>query len=149
MAADRPVNAAALEAPFGPGFFLGQLRAFARDRCPDPAEGLPAVQIHLATGEVLDLCHVVGLGPAFVALAVVEGEGERRRMRTELVPYQLVVRVSIHPPGVRGHVGFDVDHAPRVLEPAGPLTPEAALCRAAGDSEPERPEGAPVGAGHG
>ncbi|HEY6105640.1 MAG TPA: hypothetical protein VIV59_06640 [Anaeromyxobacteraceae bacterium] len=153
MAANRPVSAGALDAPFGPGFFLGQLRAFARDRCPDPAEGLPAVQIHLATGEVLDLCHVVGLGPAFVALAIVEGEGEgkgeRRRMRTELVPYQLVVRVSILPPGVRGHVGFDVDHAPRVLEPAGPLTPEAALCRAAGDYEAERSEGAPLGGGRG
>lgn len=34
--------------PFGPGFFLGQLRAFARERCPDPGEGLPNVELHLA-----------------------------------------------------------------------------------------------------
>lgn len=146
MALERPAGPAALDAPFGPGFFLGQLRAFARDHCPDPAEGLPAVQIHLATGEVLDLCHVVGLGPAFVALAVREGEGEPGRMRTEMVPYQLVARVSICAPGARGHVGFEVDHAPRVLAARG-LSPESALCRAAGDSEEGRPPGAPVQAG--
>lgn len=142
MATDGPALAAALDGPFGPGFFLGQLRAFARDQCPDPAEGLPAVQLHLAGGEVLDLCHVVGLGPAFVALAVLEAEGEPGRMRTELVPYQLVVRVTVRPPGGRGHVGFDVGHAPRVLTARGPLTPEAALCLAAGDSEPGAPGGA-------
>ena len=142
--ADLAESQASLEAPFGPGFFLGQLRAFARDRCPDAAEGLPAVQLHLASGEVFDLCHVVGLGPAFVALAVLEAEGEPARMRTELVPYQLVVRVTVRPPGGRGHVGFDVEHAPQVLTARGPLTPEAALCRAAGDSEPGAPEGAPA-----
>lgn len=130
-------------APFGPGFFLGQLRAFARDRCPDRAEGLPAVQIHLATGDVLDLCHVVGLAPGFVALAVQEGSGEPRRMRTELVPYQLVARVSIRSPGDREHVGFDVEHAPRVLEAHGGLTPEAALRKAAGGPEAPRPARAP------
>jgi len=120
--------------PFGPGFFLGQLRGFARDRCPDPAEGLPAVQIHLATGEVLDLCHVVGLGPAFVALAIAEGEGEPRRMGTELVPYQLIARVSIHAPAGRGHVGFDVGRVPDLLDASlRHLSPESALGRAAGE----------------
>ena len=129
-----------IRSPFGPGFFLGQLRAFARDRCPDRAEGLPAVQIHLATGEALDLCHVIGLAPSFVALAVEEGSGEPRRMRTELVPYQLVARVSIRSPRDREHVGFDVEHAPRVLETHGRLTPEAALRKAAGDPEAPRPD---------
>ncbi|HZY05776.1 MAG TPA: hypothetical protein VFF02_19980 [Anaeromyxobacteraceae bacterium] len=134
MAAEGPTSTATPDAPFGPGFFLGQLRAFARDRCPDPGEGLPAVQIHLATGDVFDLCHVVGLGRTFVVLAVLEGEGEPRRMRTELVPYQLVVRVTIREAGGRGHVGFDVDHAPRVLPAGGSLTPESALERTAGES---------------
>ena len=44
--------------PFGPGFFLAQLRAFASEHCPDPARGLPMVEIHLADGDVLDLCHI-------------------------------------------------------------------------------------------
>ena len=86
---------------------------------------------------------MVGLGPAFVALAVLEAEGEPRRMRTELVPYQLVARVTIRPAGARGHVGFDVDHAPRVLGATASLTPEAALGRAAGDlGEVCQPSGA-------
>lgn len=144
MASDGPTFQASLGEPFGPGFFLGQLRAFARDRCPDPAEGLPSVQVHLASGEVLDLCHVVGLGPAFVALAVREGEGEAMRMRTELVPYRLIARVSIGSPGGR-HVGFEADRAPRMLATHGPLSPEAALGRAAGEASGPR-ENAAAGA---
>lgn len=105
--------------PFGPAFFVGQLRAFARDRCPDPAESLPIVEIHLATGDVLDLCHVMGLAPAFVALAVREGPGHGARdarMRTELVPYTLITRVTIRPVEAgAAHVGFDLHRAPEVL----------------------------------
>ena len=120
-------------APFGPGFFLGQLRAFARERCPDPGEALPAVELHLATGEVLDLCHVMGLAPTFVALAVRDGPrsgtGEAR-MRTELVPYSLITRVTIRPVRAAGaHVGFDVHHAPDILAHGG--SPEEALRAAA------------------
>jgi hypothetical protein len=120
-------------APFGPGFFLGQLGAFARARCPDPAEALPLVELHLATGEVLDLCHVMGLAPAFVALAVRDGPrsgtGEAR-MRTDLVPYSLITRVTIRPASAAGtHVGFDVHHAPDILAQGG--SPEEVLRAAA------------------
>lgn len=121
--------------PFGPGFFIGQLRAFARDRCPDPKELLPCVELHLATGEVFDLCHVMGLAPAFVALAVREARGgggaEGASMRTELVPYAFITRVTIRP--VRGtgpHVGFNPEHAPEILPQARP--PEELLRAAAG-----------------
>ena len=137
-------------APFGPGFFLDQLRAFARDRCPDPAESLPLVELHLATGDVLDLCHVMGLAPAFVALAVREGPGRgshEARMRTELVPYALITRVTIRPVEAGGaHVGFDLHRAPDVLESvasaeetlraAAAVGPEGAAGR---PEEPERP----------
>ena len=135
-AADGPAAAELVSrAPFGPGFFLGQLRAFARERCPDPGELLPCVELHLATGEVFDLCHVMGLAPAFVALAVRETRGgsgaEGVAMRTELVPYAFITRVTIRP--VRGtgpHVGFNPGHAPEVLPQARP--PEEMLRAAAG-----------------
>ena len=115
--------------PFGPGFFAGQLKAFARECCPDPAEMLPAVELHLATGEVLDLCHVMGFAPAFLALAV-RDRGARTEggsnMRTELVPYALITRITIRPIRAEGaHVGFNADHAP-CLVPA-PASPEATL----------------------
>ncbi|HZY05490.1 MAG TPA: hypothetical protein VFF02_18525 [Anaeromyxobacteraceae bacterium] len=53
-------------------------------------------------------------------------------MRAELVPYQLVTRVSIRSTRDREHVGFDLGHAPHVLEAHGALAPEGALRRAAG-----------------
>lgn len=125
-------------APFGPGFFLGQLGAFARDRCPNPAEMLPSVELHLATGEVLDLCHVMGLAPAFVALAVREGRSgigtDAAAMRTELIPYALIARVTIRPArgtGTGPHVGFNPEHAPEILPQV--QTPEALLRAAALD----------------
>lgn len=132
-------------APFGPDFFLGQLRAFARDRCPDPAEGLPVVQLHLMGGEVLDLCHVIGLAPAFVALAVRE-PGGAVAMRTELVPYQIITRVTIGSAGEHGRVGFNHEHPAHILGSAlGGLSPEVALRRAAGapilQEQPEELQG--------
>lgn len=127
------VRVAASAAPFGPGFFLGQLRAFARECCPSHLEPLPSVFIHLATGEVLGLCHVMGLAPSFVALAVhdeTRGGGTSVAMRTELVPYTLITRVTIRPRrDPDGHVGFDSSFEPRLL--AQTPTPEEMLAAAA------------------
>ncbi len=78
--------------PFGPAFFAGQLRGLVRERCPDPREGLPSVQLHLGSGERLDLCHVIGFAPAWVALAVWESGSDA--MRTELVPYESIALSS-------------------------------------------------------
>lgn len=126
-------------ATFGPGFFLGQLRAFAREWCPSPSEALPSVALHLATGEVLELCHVMGLAPTFVALAVHDetkgGDRAAAAMRTELVPYALITRVTIRPRrGSGAHVGFDPGHAPRVM--ANGTSPEETL-RAVASAPPE------------
>jgi hypothetical protein len=134
---DRPAEVTST-APFGPGFFLGQLGAFARERCPDPAEALPVVELHLMTGEVLDLCHIMGLAPTFAALAVREGAragtGDAP-MRTELVPYGLIARVTIRAVrGAGGHVGFDVNCAPDTR--ALGSTPEEALRAAAARTVP-------------
>lgn len=138
---DEPLTAVAVAAPFGPSFFLGPLRAFARERCPDPQEGLPAVEVHLATGEALDLCHVAGLAPGFAALAVRErcGADGPVRMRTELVPYGYIVRVTVRPARADApRLGFDVAHDPRILTEG--LTPEETLRAAAAEphSRPSR-----------
>lgn len=117
--------------PFGPGFFLTHLRAFARDRCPDPSEALPLVEIHLDNGLTLDVCHVIGVTPFWVVLAVREAKSARERpMRTELVPYVTIARVTIRPlPPGEAHIGFDREHQPLVIETA---SPEKILERAAG-----------------
>ena len=128
--------------PFGPGFFVTQLRAFARARCPDPALGLPAVEIHLTDGEVLDLCHIIGVTPNWVAVAVNDAEpaAAKPRMRTEFLPYQTITRVTIRIARMETpHVGFEHERVPRVLSaPARRATsPEAAIRAAAGIEKKE------------
>jgi hypothetical protein len=144
--AEALVALADLQAPFGPKFFVLHLRAFARERCPDPSERLPAVQLHLTSGEVLDLCHIIGLAPAWVALAVHETArpSGAPSMRTELVPYANIHRVtikSVH--RAEGHIGFDHGHPLRAFVPAlegEPPSPEEALRAAAvGQRQPPGP----------
>lgn len=124
------------QGPFGPAFFLVQLRALVREQCPDPAEGLPAVQLRLADGETIDLCHIIAVGPAWVALAVHETghPSSGPAMRTELIPYPMIARVALRSAKAETpHHGFDLGRAPQVLEGVAKHdTPEASLQRAAG-----------------
>lgn len=102
---------------FGPRFFLAHLGAYVRDRCPDPGEALPFVHLHLASSEVLDVCHVIGLTPRWVALAVYEATS--RAMRTELVPFESITRITISPGHAQGtHIGFHQETPPALQESA-------------------------------
>ena len=129
--------------PFGPGFFLHHLAGYVRDQCPDPREALPEVQLHLVDGAVLDVCHVIGLGAGWVALAVLERTGRTRRpMRTELVPYGAISRVTIAAlDHADGRVGFEQREPPTEV-PAVP-SPEEALRRAASPRSSETPDELP------
>ena len=101
---------------FGPAFFLGQLGRFVRDQCPAPEEHLPHVQLRLADGETLDLCHVVGVSSKWVVLAVREPGAHGHEMTTALVPFEMVQSVRIrahHEAGVR--VGFAQAQRPTVI----------------------------------
>lgn len=100
---------------FGPSFFLGHLRRFVRDHCPDPGEHLPVVQIRLADGETLDLCHVIGVAPRWAMLAVRDGDS-RSGMAVALVPFEVVRGVMIRTRQVKaGAVGFEQAGAPAVI----------------------------------
>ena len=118
---------------FDPGFFAGPLRGLVRERCPDSREGLPSVQLHLGSGERLDLCHVIGFAPLWVALAVWESGSDS--MRTELVPYVSIVRVTIGAPRETGtRMGFDHSRAPMAMAGIA-MTPEQALRAASAQRE--------------
>lgn len=127
---------ASVRFPFGPAFFMTQLRGFAGEKCPDPALERPVVQIHLGDGEALDLCYIVGVTPSWVALAVLDGDEDDnpRRVRTEFVPFEAIARVTLR--GARPEspqFGFEHGHVPKVLgDPPRPeMTPEAAIRAAA------------------
>lgn len=120
-----------LECPFGPEFFLTQLNALVRDRCPDASERLPAVGLHLPDGTILGVCHVIDLTPSWVVLAVDDREiAGVASMRTELVPYKQIMRVTIRTIASDGvHVGFTQSthtivredcHGPHRSEPLPP-----------------------------
>lgn len=123
------IDAAAAQGAFGPLFFLTQLGAFVRDHCPDSAEALPSVEMRLHSGESLEVCHIIGVGPLYVAVAVYDDDetSGTRAMRTELLPYAAIARVIIRaapPTGPR--IGFRVTPVSPLRAGAG-LTPEQAL----------------------
>ena len=84
-----------LACTFGPSFFLGHLGRFVRDRCPDQQENLPLVQVRLVDGDTLEVCHIIGVSPRWVMLAVSDAASHHDSMAIELVPYELIRRVCI------------------------------------------------------
>ena len=102
---------------FGPSFFLGQLGRFVRDHCPSPEEHLPMVEIRLADGQTLDLCHIVGVSPHWVVLAIRDPASRQHDMAIELVPFEMVRGVRIHARHAEGSaVGFAQNQAPVIIE---------------------------------
>lgn len=109
---------AELACAFGPSFFLGHLGRFVRDRCPDPKEHLPLVQIRLADGETLDVCHIIGVSPRWVMLAVRDAASHQDGMAIELVPYGLIQRVCIRTRhAVGASIGFNQTRLPEIIAP--------------------------------
>ena len=105
-----------LACTFGPSFFMGHLARFVRDRCPDPKENLPMVQVRLADGETLDLCHIIGVSPRWVMLAVRDAAGHKDGMIIELVPFELIRGVCIRTRHAEGaSVGFAQSRAPEII----------------------------------
>lgn len=107
-----------LACPFGPSFFLGDLGRFVRDRCPDPKEDLPLVEVRLADGDTLDVCHIIGVSPQWVMLAVRDPANHRDGMAVELVPYAMIRHVRIGARRTGGaSIGFSQARPPEVLSP--------------------------------
>jgi hypothetical protein len=137
------LSAADRRAHFGPLFFMQHLRGLVRDRCPEPEGAIPSVQMHLTDGETLDVCHIIGIAPEWVALAVHEHEAVERpsRMRTELVPYAMIARISIEATHHEGThpIGFNAGSEPEMygsVHAMAAMTPEDALRALAGVAVP-------------
>lgn len=120
--AERAQSAAFVRADlacaFGPSFFLGHLGHFVRDRCPEPTENLPLVQVRLADGETLDICHIIGVSPQWVMLAVHDDTNQRDGMAIEFVPYEQIRRVGIATRGsAAASIGFSQPQPPAIIAP--------------------------------
>lgn len=103
---------------FGPSFFLGNLGRFVREHCPESKENLPLVRVYLAGGEMLDVCHIIGVSSRWVMLAVRDFDNQRDAMAVELVPYDAIRRVSIRSRHVdTSSIGFSEIQRPQIIGP--------------------------------
>jgi hypothetical protein len=124
-----------LTCAFGPSFFLGHLGRFVRDRCPDRTENLPTVELRLVDGETLDVCHIIGVSPRWVMLAVRDAASHREEMALKLVPYETIQRVGISARRVEGSsIGFSQARSPEIITPETLLRTAMAPQGSTGDS---------------
>ncbi len=82
--------------PFGTVFLLTQLRGFVRDQCSDTDEALPLVELLMHSGETLRVCHVIGVAPRYVVLAVYDNGAAKSSgaVRAEFLSYESILRVT-------------------------------------------------------
>ncbi len=103
---------------FGPSFFLQQMGRFVQEHCPNPQQHLPLVQIHLADGRTLNICHIIGVSLRWVVLAVRESGSHHDEMVVDVVPFEMIRGVSIRQ---RRHseatssIGFSQIQAPEII----------------------------------
>lgn len=125
--------------PFDADFFLTVFPERVREQCAIQPGQVPVVELNLAGGAVLDLCHIAMLTPRWAGVMAYRDTTTCDAMDLHFVPYGLIGRVvvSTHEPHQRP-LGFDVEHVPH--EQHGPLKTRAEL-------EAERRGGSDAGRG--
>lgn len=71
--------------------------------------------MHLADGETVTVCHIVGVSPRWVVLAVQAPGGDNEAMAIECVPFAMIRRVSIHARRTTTSVGFNQSRPPSIV----------------------------------
>lgn len=110
-------------------FFGAILPEHVRTMASAEPERAPVVQLALAGGLTLDLCHIVRLADGWVAVAHYCREGEWEEHEVAFIPYGTIARVTL---AMRSReereIGFRVDEQPIETPPqgapAGILTPQ-------------------------
>ncbi len=81
--------------PFGPAFFATILADRVRAACEGQPEHIPVVELQLADGLTLDLCHVPGIEPQWLAVQAYRDRETCEEMDLVFVPYALITRVTV------------------------------------------------------
>lgn len=105
--------------PFGPAFFATVLADRVRAACDGHPEQVPVVELHLADGLTLDLCHIPGLEAQWLAAEAYRDRETCEEMDLVFVPYGMITRVTVsmwHPS--QRPIGFDLAAPPTVANPA-------------------------------
>jgi hypothetical protein len=117
---------------FGPHFYLSVLPDRVISQCQGHPDNIPVVNLHLANGRTLDLCHIVHLADRWFAVQYFRDSESCEDMDVAFLPYDLVVLVtlSLHSADQR-RIGFNIEAGNPSLsgQPAGPapgVTPPGA-----------------------
>jgi hypothetical protein len=81
--------------PFGPAFFATVLGDRVRAACDGQPEHVPVVELHLADGLTLDLCHILGVEPQWLAVQAYRDRETCEEMDLVFAPYGLITRVTV------------------------------------------------------
>lgn len=101
-------------------FYRGALPERVEQQCAMKTGQIPVVELRLADGATLDICHIVHLAEPWFAVAYYRDAANCDDMDLVFLPYQAVTRValSMHDPRSR-RLGFKLEHEPGPL----PVTP--------------------------
>lgn len=83
------------EPPFGAEFFTTVLHDRVRASCEGRGEDVPVVELHLADGTTLDLCHIPTVERLWLAVEAYRDTTTCEEMDLVFVPYEAVTRVTI------------------------------------------------------
>ncbi len=76
-------------------FFLTVFSERVKDLCNSTTADVPIVLLDLIDGTTLDLCHVEGLAPRWMAAAVFRSNPSCDDMDLVFVPYESLIRVTV------------------------------------------------------
>ncbi|MBF8266552.1 MAG: hypothetical protein HW388_60 [Dehalococcoidia bacterium] len=98
---------------FDASFYREVLPDRVTKECHGQPDAVPVVNLHLATGRTLDLCHAVHLADTWFAVQHFRDAKTCADMDVAFLPYELVsmVTVSLHHPTSR-RMGFSVGERP-------------------------------------
>lgn len=95
---------------FGPDFYVTVLPDRVMSQCQGDPNSVPVVNLNLANGRTLDLCHITHLTDRWMAVQYFRDSENCDDMDVAFLPYDLVmmVTVSVHHSGERP-IGFNVE----------------------------------------
>ena len=110
---------------FDSDFYATVLPDLIKSECAAEPGSVPVVELRLSDGTTLDVCHILALGPGWLAAACYSSDGPPAALTTEFVRHELVMRITVSMQGApaRHQLGFDVSRnsaARRIGPNAGP-----------------------------
>ncbi|MBI2872554.1 MAG: hypothetical protein HYY00_05100 [Chloroflexi bacterium] len=98
---------------FDASFYRQVLPERVARECQGHPESVPVVNLHLANGRTLDLCHIIHLADTWFAVQYFRDTETCDDMDIAFLPYELVatVTVSLHHAGSR-RIGFRLGERP-------------------------------------